>query len=410
MTRASRIGALAAVTACVVILSCVRGDNSPLSQEPGVRTGLDVLCEQGYGLLKGKRVGLVCNHSAVNGRGKHVISLFSSQNVFQLVALFSPEHGLTGDVDKPIPSGVDAASGLKVYSLYGQTLRPTPESLEGIDTLVFDMQDVGARFYTYISTMAMCMEEAAKHNIGFVVLDRPNPITGTRVGGPLPDRAYLGRFISYFSLPVMHGMTVGELARMFKEEFGIRCNLTVVKMRGWRRAMWFDESGLPWINPSPNIRNLVAAILYPGFGIVEATNMSVGRGTFAPFELYGAPWMNGNKLAEEMNQRGLRGLQFVPAEFTPDASVFAGEKCSGVRVVLTERSKFESLRAGLTFIDAICRLHGDVFEIEKISPMIGDGSVAEKIKTGVAVEAILRGWRSQQRDFLARRKKYLLYP
>lgn len=402
--------AMLAVPLYVVLLSCVFGGGPYLSRRPVVRTGLDVLTGQRYRLLKGRRVGLICNHSAVNSRGEPIVSLFRQQRGFHLVSLFSPEHGLRGDVEKRVASVVHPETGLKVYSLYGETLRPTEESLKGIDTLVFDIQDIGARFYTYISTMAMCMEEAARHNIRFVVLDRPNPITGTRVAGPVLHKEYEGRFISYFPLPVMHGMTVGELARMFNREFGIRCNLTVVKMRGWRRRMWFDETGLPWINPSPNMRNVVAATLYPGFGMMERTNMSVGRGTLAPFELYGAPWMDGKRLAEEMNRIGLRGLQFSPAELTPVRSAFAGEKCSGVRVVLTDRDKIACLRAGLTFADVIYKLHGDSFQIERIGPMIGDPTLADKIKAGVPVDKIISDWQARLRRFLKRRERYLLYP
>jgi len=404
------VSSAVALACCAVLLSCVSGDGAYPSRRPVVKAGLDVLAEQRYRLLKGRRVGLICNYSAVNSRCEHIISLFRRQGVFDLAALFSPEHGLKSDVEARVPSGLHSETGLRVYSLYGETLRPTEESLKGIDTLVFDIQDIGARFYTYISTMAICMEEAAKHGIRFVVLDRPNPITGKTVEGPVLEKDYEGRFISYFPLPVAHGMTVGELARMFNKEFGIRCNLRVVRMRGWRRRMWFDETGLPWVNPSPNIRNLVAATLYPGFGIIERTNVSVGRGTFAPFELYGAPWMDGKKLAEQMNRIGLPGLQFTPAEFTPEKSAFAGEKCSGVRIVLTDRGKLECLRAGLTFLDTIYRLHGDAFEIERIGPMIGDPKVPDKIKTGVPVGKIISDWQPRLRRFMTRRERYLLYP
>jgi uncharacterized protein YbbC (DUF1343 family) len=398
------------ITSYVLLLSCASMKSPRQSHRPIVGTGLDVLAGQRYKLLQGKRVGLICNHSAVNLRGEHIISLFRSQRAFDLVALFSPEHGLKGGVDRRVASGVDRETGLKVYSLYGKMLRPTEESLKDIDTLVFDIQDIGARFYTYISTMAMCMEEAAKHRIKFVVLDRPNPITGTRIGGPLLHKEYEGRFISYFPLPVMHGMTVGELARMFNKEFNIGCDLRVLKMRGWRRSMWFDETGLPWIDPSPNIRNLVEATLYPGFAIVEFANISVGRGTSSPFELYGAPWIDGKRLTERMNKTGLAGLQFAHAEFTPIQSKFAGEKCSGVRVTLTDREKLDCLRAGLTFVEAIYRLHGDAFDIERIGPLIGDPTVAGRIKAGVPVEKIISDWQPRLRRFMKRREHYLLYP
>lgn len=393
--------------AALLLQACSENPGPP--GRPFVKTGLDVLVEQRYRPLKGKRVGLICNQSAVNSRGEHIIRLFRNQDVFQLVCLFSPEHGLWGGLEENVPSGVDPETGLTVHSLYGETRRPTAESLQGIDTLVFDAQDIGVRFYTYVSTMAMCMEEAARHRIKFVVLDRPNPITGTRVSGPVLDKSYEGQFISYFPLPLTHGMTIGELARMFNAKFGIRCDLTVVKMRGWRRRMWFDQTGLPWVNPSPNIRSLVAATLYPGFGIVERANMSVGRGTATPFELYGAPWMDGKRLAEEMNGRRLRGLQFVPAEFTPDRSVFAGERCFGVRVILTDRNRLDCLRAGLVLVEAIYRLHGDAFGIDEISPMIGDPTAAGKIKAGVSVGAIIRSWRPRLQRFLTDRERYLLY-
>ncbi len=400
----------AVVVVLVVFLSRVCGYRHFPFRRPVVKTGLDVLVEQRFRLLKGRRVGLICNRASVSCRGEHIISLFRGQDMFQLVALFSPEHGLSSIVEEEVSSGVHAETGLKVHSLYGETLRPTAESLQGIDTLVFDVQDIGARFYTYISTMAMCMEEAARHRIRFVVLDRPNPISGGRVGGPVLDDSYRGRFISYFPIPVMHGMTVGEIARMFNREFGIGCDLTVVRMRGWRRRMWFDETALPWVNPSPNIRNLVAGTLYPGFGIVEQTNMSVGRGTFAPFELFGAPWMDGKRLADEMNAARLPGLQFVPAEFTPDNSVFAGEKCSGVRVVLTDRNALDCIRAGLAFVAAIHKSHGETFKLDAICPMVGDEQVAEKIKAGTPVDKIIRTWRPRLQRFMRRRKRYLLYP
>jgi uncharacterized protein YbbC (DUF1343 family) len=400
----------AAIALAAIFIPCGCGNSGHILRRPRVKTGLDVLIESRYRPLKGRRVGLICNHSTVSSEGEHAISLFQQQDVFELKALFSPEHGLQGKVEEKIPSGVDEESGLKIYSLYGETLRPTEESLKEIDTLVFDVQDIGARFYTYITTLAMCMEEAAKHNVRFVVLDRPNPIRGTDVQGPVLDDEYVGRFVSYKPLPLTHGMTIGELARMYNREFDVRCDLEVVKMRGWRRRMWFDETSLPWIDPSPNIRNLVEAILYPGFCIVERTNLSVGRGTFAPFELYGAPWINGEKLAKEMNSLHLPGLQFVPAEFTPDKSVFAGERCSGVRVVLTDRNKLDGVRTGLSFADAIYRLHGDSFEIDRIGPMVGDPAVAKKIKAGVPVETIIRQWRPRLKHFMNRRKRYLLYP
>lgn len=398
-----------ALSVLIALLSQVPGSGR-LPSRPAVKTGLDVLVETGFRPLRGRRVGLVCNQSSINSRGVHIISLFREQKEFELIALFSPEHGLWGNVDEKVSSGIDPQTGLKFYSLYGETLRPTPDALTEIDTLVFDIQDIGARFYTYISTMAICMEESARQGIRFVVLDRPNPISGRYVGGPVLDKSYEGRFVSYFSMPVAHGMTVGELARMFNREFGIRCDLTVIKMQGWRRRMWFDETGLPWTSPSPNMRNLAAAALYPGFGIVEQTNMSVGRGTIAPFELYGAPWLDGKKLAEELNRKSLPGLQFVPVEFTPDSSRFVGETCSGVRVVVTDRNQLDVVRAGMFFVETIYRLYGDTFAVEAIGPMIGDPAAAQKIKEGISADEIIAAWRVRLRQFLRQRQRYLLYP
>lgn len=398
-----------ALSVLMLFLSQVAG-SSQVPPRPTVKTGLDVVVETGFRSLRGRRVGLICNHTSINSRGVHIISLFREQKEFELVSLFAPEHGLRGNLDEKVPSGTDPRTGLRIHSLYGESRRPTLESLKEIDTLVFDIQDVGARFYTYISTMAMCMEEAARHDVRFVVLDRPNPISGRYVGGPVLDESYEGRFISYFPMPVAHGMTIGELAHMFNREFGIRCDLTFIKMQGWRRRMWFDESGLPWISPSPNMRNLAAATLYPGFGIVEQTNLSVGRGTIAPFELYGAPWLDGKKLAEEMNRRNLPGLQFVPVEFTPDSSRFARETCSGVRVVVTDRDQLDAVRAGMLFVETIYHLYGDAFAVEAIGPMIGDPGAAQKIKDGVAVNEIIAAWKPGLRQFLRQRQRYLLYP
>jgi uncharacterized protein YbbC (DUF1343 family) len=398
-----------ALSVVMVILSQVAGSSQP-PPRPRVKTGLDMLVETGFRPLRGCRVGVICNHTSINSRGVHILSLFREQKEFDLVSLFAPEHGLWGNLDEKVPSGIDARTGLKFHSLYGETRRPTADALKEIDTLVFDIQDVGARFYTYISTMAMCMEEAARHDVRFVVLDRPNPISGRYVGGPVLDESYEGRFISYFPMPAAHGMTVGELARMFNREFGIRCDLTVIKIQGWRRRMWFDETGLPWRSPSPNMRNLAAAALYPGFGIVEQTNLSVGRGTIAPFELYGAPWLEGKKLAGEMNRKNLSGLHFVPVEFTPDSSRFAGEICSGVRVVVTDRNQLDVVRAGMLFVETIYGLYGDTFAVKAIGPMIGDPAAAAKIKEGIAGDEIIAAWRPRLRQFLRQRQRYLLYP
>ena len=268
-------------------------------------TGLDVLRAQGFAPLQGKRVGLVTNHTGRARDGSSAIDLLHAAKNVKLVALFGPEHGIRGVLDANVPAETDDATGLPIYSLYGDTRRPTTAMLEGIDTLVIDLQDIGARFYTYMTTMAFVMEEAAKRKLPVVVLDRPNPVNGFQVEGPALDKAALS-FVGYFPMPIRHGMTLGELARLFNAENKIGADLTVVPLKNWRREDWFDDTGLPWINPSPNMRNLVQATLYPGIGAIEDTNLSVGRGTDTPFEQVGAPWVDGVKLADALNARNSR--------------------------------------------------------------------------------------------------------
>src|SRR5436190_10839844 len=261
-----------------------------------VLCGIDVLERDNFKMLDGKRVGLITNVTGKNHAGVRDVDLFYNAKNFKLVKLFSPEHGLDAKLDQKISDAVDEKTGLHIFSLYGKTTRPSAEMLEGIDTLVFDIQDVGARFYTYSATMGLCMEEAARHNIKFIVLDRPNPIAPLGCEGPIADKEFFG-FTAYGPIPVLHGMTFGELAGLFNNEFGGKCDLSVVQMKGWHRDRWFDQTEVPWINPSPNMRNLNEAALYTGICLLEATNISVGRGTDSPFELFGAPWIDGPKLA-----------------------------------------------------------------------------------------------------------------
>ena len=312
-----------------------------------VLCGIDVLEQNHFEPLRGKRVALVTNHTGLDLQGNRTIDLLGAASGVHLTKLLSPEHGLYGQVDAKVADTVDPKTGLHVYSLYGKTEKPTPEMLQDIDAVVYDIQDVGARFYTYTTTLGYCMEAAAEAKIPIFVLDRPNPITGLIVDGPLADQDDLS-FIAFAPIPVAHGMTHGELARFFNEERHIHCDLHVIPMKNWRRSMWWDQTGRTWINPSPNMRNTnQAALLYPGVCLLEATNVSVGRGTDQPFEILGAPWIDGRKLAEALNAANVPGLRFVPITFTPSSSKFSGKVCQGCYVEVIDRMSVEPVRAGL---------------------------------------------------------------
>ena len=340
----------------------------------------------------------------------------------ELAALFSPEHGIRGDLDTLVPSeSVTLPSAgrasrrkrrrgkkLTVHSLYGEHRRPTAEMLNGLDVLVFDIQDIGTRFYTYATTMSLSMESAAEAGIEFVVLDRPNPITGTIVEGPVLAERF-GGLPSYHFVPVRHGMTMGEIARFSNEEYGIGCDLKVVKARGWRRDMWFDQTGLLWVNPSPNMRNLKQAILYPGIGCLESANISVGRGTDTPFEIIGAPWIDGPRLAEALNRDEISGLSFTPVTFTPREREFQGEVCGGVYIMLDDRGAFKSVAAAVRIASQIRRLWPNEFQFERTAHLFGDRGVPQAIADGAPPEEIIASWDDDIEEFMERRKRYLLY-
>jgi uncharacterized protein YbbC (DUF1343 family) len=374
-----------------------------------VLAGIDALEAEGFSRLNGLRVGLITNHTGRNRAGKTTVQVFREAPGIRLERLFSPEHGLYGDVDRKVGSFVDPDTGLTVHSLYGQTRRPTPDMLEGLDALVFDIQDIGARFYTYISTMGYAMEEAAKADIRFIVLDRPNPINGVEVEGPILESHRLS-FTGYFPLPVRHGMTVGELAMLFNEVNQIGAKLEVVKLEGWQRSLWLDETDLSWVNPSPNIRNLRQATLYTAVGLLESTNLSVGRGTDTPFEIFGAPWINASRLARTLQSRKLPGLKFFPAHFTPTDDHYHDKRCHGVRVELTDRNRLRSVAAGLEMAQAVSRLYPRHFQLEKLVGMTGSEAVVKAIERGDSVDHIVETGREELEKFLQMRQKYLLYP
>ena len=380
----------------------------PATPREPVMTGLDVLRAQDFTSLQGKRVGLVTNHTGRARDGSSAIDLLHAAKNVKLVALFGPEHGIRGVLDANVPAETDAATGLPIYSLYGDTRRPTAAMLEGIDTLVIDLQDIGARFYTYMTTMAFAMEEAAKRKLPVVVLDRPNPVGGFQVEGPVLDKTELS-FVGYFPMPIRHGMTLGELARLFNAENHIGADLTVVPLKNWRREDWFDDTGLPWINPSPNMRNLVQATLYPGIGAIEGTNLSVGRGTDTPFEQVGAPWVDGVKLADLLNARNIPGIRFYAVRFTPSASKYAGEECQGVFMIVTDRAALRPVRLGIEIAAALQKLYGAKFDLEATERLLGSKESISRIRAGDDPAAIAAAWGAAEGRWRLLRNQYLLY-
>ena len=373
------------------------------------KTGLDVLASENFQPLQGKRVGLITNQTGVDHDGRRNIDIMRAAGV-NITALFSPEHGFAGAEDRPDVSDTrDPATGMKVYSLYGKTERPTPEMLRALDALVFDIQDVGARFYTYETTMAYAMEAAAKAGIPYYVLDRPNPITGVHVEGPLLDRGDLS-FVGYFPLPLRHGMTMGELAKLFNAENHIGANLTVIHMENWQRGDWFDVSDLPWINPSPNMRSLNAALLYPGVAMLEyARNYSVGRGTDAPFEQIGADFIHGPELAAYLNQRRIPGVRVYATQFQPTSSNFAGKTVEGVRFVITSREDFDSARLGLEIAGALQKLYPGKIDFDANRTLIGSAEVIRELEAGDDPRDIQQKMADSVAAFIRLREKYLLY-
>jgi uncharacterized protein YbbC (DUF1343 family) len=373
-----------------------------------VLTGIDVLERDGFKQLAGMRIGLVTNHTGRNREGRQTIDVLNKAPGVKLVALFSPEHGIRGLADEKISDSKDEATGLPIYSLYGETRRPKAEQLKDLDALVYDIQDVGARFYTYISTLGYIMEEAAKTKLPVFVLDRPNPIGGLEVEGPIADTDKLS-FISYHTIPTRHGLTIGELGQLFNRQRKIGADLRVIKMDGWRRSMWFDETNLTWINPSPNMRSLTEATLYPGVGLLETTNVSVGRGTDTPFEIVGAPWIQGDKLAEYLNQRSIPGVRFVPLRFTPKSSVFKEEQCGGVNIIITDRAAFRPLLAGMEMALALRKLYPNDWKIDSYLRLLVNADTLERIKRGEMAREIVSSWNNSLQEFRKARAEVLLY-
>lgn len=388
-----------------------------------VLAGIDVLERENFAAIRGsaastpnvpKKIGLLTNQTGVDAQGQRTIDVLAHAPGISLQAIFSPEHGVTGSLDTTdINNSKDAATGVPVYSVYGATdadRHPSLDVLKNLDAVVIDLQDVGARFYTYETTLGYFLEAAAKTGTEVIVLDRPNPVTGSLVQGPISDSG-MGKesFVNYFPLPVRHGMTMGELARMFNSERQIHAKLKVVPMQGWLRGDWFDSTGEAWVNPSPNLRNLTETTLYPGIAIVEGTNLSVGRGTDTPFEIVGAPWIKGKELAQYLNTRNISGVRFVPTTFTPGSSAYAGEKCQGVNVVLVDRNAFDAPELGIELASALNKLYPEQFHVEKMQTILANQAVYDAMTRGEDPRRIAEDWQDGLEQFGKLRKKYLLY-
>ena len=386
------------------------GVRRAVARNVSVETGLDVATAAAFPMFKGKRVGLITNQSGLTKDGIRNVDAMLSAGV-KLVSLLAPEHGIFGKEDhENVGHTVDEKTGLKVWSLYaGKNRKPSAEMLAGLDALVFDIQDIGVRFYTYPATLLGAMEEAAKHKIPFYVLDRPNPLNGVNVEGPMLD-AGLESFVGAYRMPLRHGMTIGELAKMFNSELKIGADLTVVPVKGWQRGDWFDSTGIPWVNPSPNMRSLNAALLYPGVGMIEyAKNYSVGRGTDAPFEQIGASWINGRQLSGALNARKIPGIRFYPIRITPTDSNFKNVPIEGVRFVITDREALRSVRVGLEIAVALEKLYPGKIDFKGSLKLIGNAKTIEAIKATEDPRLLFDRLDEELKPFLETRKKYLLY-
>ncbi len=403
----------AAVCSCGWLTARVSADRGDIggiaAAEARTRTGIDVLEEEQFAPLRGKKIGLITNQTGVDSEGRRTIDVLAHADGVKLVALFSPEHGIAGKLDQDrVDNSKDAATGLPVFSLYGASRKPGDEQLAGLDALVFDIQDAGVRFYTYTATMGYCMEAAAKNHVAFYVLDRPNPLGGERIEGPVLDHDKTA-FVAYFPMPIIYGMTLGELAQMFNAENKIGVELHVVKMEGWKRSETYSATGLAWIPPSPNLRTVAEVLPYAGIEILQAGGVSVGRGTGTPFEIVGAPWVHGEDLALALTRQSIPGVAFRPARFTPTSDLYKGLVCEGVEVKVTDGAVFESVRTGMEIAEALGTLYPEKFQIAKMIVLVGNTATVEALQKGESLATIVASWAAALKEFRAMRAKYLIY-
>jgi uncharacterized protein YbbC (DUF1343 family) len=401
---------------CFLLTMACRLDNRK------VKSGLDVLLEKHTAVLEGKKLGIVTNQTGRSSTGEHIVDILSRVPGISISALFAPEHGIRGDLPDGIEmaSYIDERTGIRVWSLYGQHFKPTEEMLEDVDVLIYDIQDVGARFYTFISTMGLVMEAAAEYGKKFVVLDRPNPINGLTTEGPILEEQYYS-FVGQYPIPVRYGMTPGEMAQLIKGETWMeekqQLDLQVIPMEGWKREMWYDETGLPWVKPSPNIPSVLTATIYPGLCLVEALNVSEGRGTMRPFEQIGAPWIDSFELARTMNEYSLPGIYFRPITFTPVSipgaatwNKYINQEIHGLEIVITDRDRLRSLQVMVYLLITLKKLYPEKLEIqENLERLIGIQSFRQSIRNLCSPEEILEEWEPGIQKFKQLRKKYLLY-
>lgn len=391
------------------------GDDSRIT-----KSGLDKVVDSNFQLFQGKTVGLICNHTSLDKNGQHIVDLFHEKT--EVKAIFAPEHGFRGSeaAGAKIDSGKDIKTGISIYSLYGKTRKPTEEMLKDIDVLVYDIQDVGVRFYTYISTMTKAMEAAAELGVEFVVLDRPNPIRGDILEGGVMDEEYKS-FVGMHDTPIRYGLTVGEFANFINEEGmlagGVKADLTIIKMDNWHRNLWYDETGMNWIAPSPNMPDLTTAIVYPGMCLLEGTNMSEGRGTDTPFLLFGAPWLNSEKVIDKLESVKLSGVEFSAQPFTPENikgkaynPKFKDQQCNGIKLTITDRNSYEPLKTMVYILSEVSREHSEDFQWKEtwIKKLTGNGDL-EKAIADNQVKRLLKKWRKYSKKFQKHTKKYLFY-
>jgi len=383
------------------------------SNQQSVIPGIEVLLSEQLHLIHGKRIGLITNHSGVNRKLQHDIDLLASAPGVKLTALFSPEHGIRGaaQAGEKVRSAVDAQTGVPIHSLYGETRRPTPEMLKDVDVLVYDIQDIGSRFYTYISTLGESMQAAAERKIPFIVLDRPNPLGGNTIEGPLLDPTFRS-FVGAYAIPIRYGLTPGELAGWIKSNLKLDLELSIVKMKHWSREQWYEETNLIWVPPSPNIPAMASALVYPGMCLIEGTNLSEGRGTTTPFEIVGAPWLDALKLAERLNALALPGALFRPVTFTPNLSKFSGESCQGVQLHVADRKSFRPLATALAIIEDIRKNYPEQFQFKSayFDRLVGTDLVRKSIEQNLSARQITVTWQKELTAFDATRKMFLLYP